>query len=183
MRFDGRFTFPPPKHAHLITYEHTFGGGLHFDADAASVTYPCGAQSLLVSRSDGSVQDLLRSHLLREMAVLNNASANLVQQVVDEIRRQIGHGEIRIERVAEALGLSARTLQSRMAPMGLTFRDLVDRTRHAVALDHLGNPGISLIDIADMLGFSSQASFNRAFKRWTDLTPGEYRRLKVLVHR
>jgi AraC-like DNA-binding protein len=117
------------------------------------------------------------------MAVLNDAAGNLVQQVVNEIRRQIGHEEVRVERVAEALGLSARTLQSRMAPTGLTFRDLVDRTRHAVALDHLGNPGIPLIDIADMLGFSSQSSFNRAFKRWTDLAPGEYRRLKVSAAR
>ncbi|MGC4062534.1 MAG: AraC family transcriptional regulator ligand-binding domain-containing protein [Aquabacterium sp.] len=183
MRFDGHFACPSPKGAHLRTYGHAFGGELRFNANAASVTCPRGAESLLVSRSDDSVRDLLRAHLSKEMAVLDDACTNLAQQVVNEIRRQIGHEEVRIERVAEALGLSTRTLQSRMAPTGLTFRELVDRTRHAVALDHLGNPGMSLVDIADMLGFSSQASFNRAFKRWTDLAPGEYRRLKMSVTR
>jgi len=39
----------------------------------------------------------------------------------------------------------------------------------------VADPQLSLIDIAFLLGFSQQSAFNRAFRRWTASTPGEYR--------
>ncbi|MGC4059815.1 MAG: AraC family transcriptional regulator [Aquabacterium sp.] len=54
-----------------------------------------------------------------------------------------------------------------------------DRVRHALALGYLGDKSVPLTDVADMLGFSSQSSFIRAFKRWTNVSPGEYRRMKT----
>ena len=51
----------------------------------------------------------------------------------------------------------------------------VDELRHALALGYIHDSRLSLVDIAYLLGFSEQSAFQRAFKRWTGMTPGEYR--------
>ena len=56
----------------------------------------------------------------------------------------------------------------------------VEDLRQALALGYVRDPGLSLLDIAYLLGFSEQSAFQRAFqrafKRWTGATPGDYRR-------
>jgi AraC-like DNA-binding protein len=39
----------------------------------------------------------------------------------------------------------------------------------------MADPGLSLLDVAFLLAFSEQSAFHRAFKRWSGITPGEYR--------
>ena len=53
----------------------------------------------------------------------------------------------------------------------------VDELRQALALGYVRDPGLSLLDIAYLLGFSEQS----AFKRWTGATPGDYRRQRTEV--
>jgi AraC-like DNA-binding protein len=66
-------------------------------------------------------------------------------------------------------------LRLRLAKCGRTFRGLVDEIRQEMALSYLQNPDLGLVDIAYLLGFSEQSAFQRAFKRWTGHSPGEYR--------
>jgi AraC-like DNA-binding protein len=58
---------------------------------------------------------------------------------------------------------------------GMTFMDFLiqERIRRATAL--FQNPSTRIIDIAFDSGFSSISSFNRAFKKYTGLTPSQYR--------
>jgi len=78
--------------------------------------------------------------------------------------------------VARALHMSVRTLQRRLVDSGTTFRCLADDVRRQLALGYLADPAVSIAEVAFMLGFSEQRSFNRAFRRWTGETPGRWRR-------
>lgn len=60
----------------------------------------------------------------------------------------------------------------------MSFRGFVDELRQALALGYVRDPALNLVDISYLLGFSEQSAFQRAFKRWTAMTPGEYRRNK-----
>ncbi|WP_367114619.1 helix-turn-helix transcriptional regulator [Aquabacterium sp.] len=62
------------------------------------------------------------------------------------------------------------------AQRGISFRSFIDELRQALALGYMRDPNLSLVDIAYLLGFSEQSAFQRAFKRWTGQTPGDYRR-------
>ena len=78
--------------------------------------------------------------------------------------------------VARALDVGARTLQRRLAAEGRNFRAVVDDARRELAKQYLADRAQSLANIALLLGFSEQAAFQRAFVRWTGVTPGRFRR-------
>jgi AraC-like DNA-binding protein len=84
---------------------------------------------------------------------------------------RLREGEPGISSVAEALATSERSLQRRLQAEGSSFRDVVDEARHKLALPYLGDPNLSLTDVAYLLGYSEGAAFTRAFKRWTGLAP------------
>ncbi|MDJ0541965.1 MAG: helix-turn-helix transcriptional regulator, partial [Microcystis sp. M53603_WE2] len=72
-----------------------------------------------------------------------------------------------------------RTLQRRLGEEGLTYTQVVEKIRFEQAVLWLQEPQIKLIDIAMELGYSDTAHFTRAFKRWTGLSPRDFRRQKL----
>ena len=101
--------------------------------------------------------------------------ATLVERVRDYIRGDLPRGTCSIERCADKLGLSIRTLQARLAGEGVTFSQVMEQTREMLAKAYLRLPDRSLDEIAEWLGYGEQTSFGRAFKRWTGTTPQKYR--------
>ena len=91
------------------------------------------------------------------------------------IEAQLPDGEPSAERIAQALHLSLRSLQRHLADEGCRFDALLNECRENLALLHLRDPHCSLAQISHLLGFADTSSFNRAFKRWTGVTPGQFR--------
>ncbi|MQA52943.1 AraC family transcriptional regulator [Pseudomonas piscis] len=89
--------------------------------------------------------------------------------------RLLPQGEPKRERVAQILHLSQRTLQRRLQEEGTSFQALLDDTRRELAEQYLAQPNMTLLEIAYLLGFADPSNFFRAFRRWFDATPGEYR--------
>ena len=56
--------------------------------------------------------------------------------------------------------------------------NLVEATRRQLAENYIKGGQYSLMDTAFMLGYSEVSAFNRAFRRWTDMTPTQYRALE-----
>jgi AraC-like DNA-binding protein len=46
-------------------------------------------------------------------------------------------------------------------------------------MGYLNDPKVSIAEVAFLLGFSEQSSFNRAFRRWTGQAPGQWRRAQA----
>jgi len=89
--------------------------------------------------------------------------------------RLLPQGEPKREVVAQTLHLSQRTLQRRLQEEGTSFQTLLDDTRRELAEQYLAQPSMTLLEIAYLLGFADPSNFFRAFRRWFDATPGEYR--------
>lgn len=81
--------------------------------------------------------------------------------------------------LARRLHTSPRTLSRALNEgLGQTFNELVNRMRVDAVARELRDParaGRDLLQIAFDAGFSSKASFNRAFKAYTGLTPSAFR--------
>ncbi len=84
-------------------------------------------------------------------------------------------GEPSRREVASELAMSERTLARRLSDRDYTFSALVDEVRGQLAKEYLRQSRFSVTDVAFLLGFSDQSNFARAFKRWTDESPTEFR--------
>ena len=80
-------------------------------------------------------------------------------------------GDANMDRVAKALGLSRQTLFRKLKAEGVTFERLLDELRCKLALHYLSGRKVSVCETAYLVGFSDPASFSRAFKRWTGVSP------------
>jgi AraC-like DNA-binding protein len=99
---------------------------------------------------------------------------NIVARVREVLTQRLKDREPSQEEVAEILNVSARTLQRKLGDSGITFKEILDETRHALALAYLSAPH-SVSEITYLLGFSCTSSFTRAFRRWTGLSPSDWR--------
>ncbi|MFA7588472.1 MAG: AraC family transcriptional regulator ligand-binding domain-containing protein [Novosphingobium sp.] len=100
---------------------------------------------------------------------------SIVERVESYIRGALASGSCSVERCAEKLGMSIRTLQARLAGDGVRFSELVESQRDKLARAYLAQRHLTLDEIAERLGYGEQTSFGRAFKRWTRMTPHQYR--------
>jgi AraC-like DNA-binding protein len=76
---------------------------------------------------------------------------------------------------AEQFALSDRVFARRLQSQGLSYSEVVDGVRKDAACTAVAATDATFIDIAQNLGFSEASAFNRAFKRWTGSSPGEWR--------
>ncbi|WP_297770443.1 AraC family transcriptional regulator [uncultured Roseovarius sp.] len=76
---------------------------------------------------------------------------------------------------ADIAGVSTRTLQRRLKLSGSSYSQIVQEARFDLARSHLDEPGMKVIDVAMMAGYDSPQHFTRAFRRFTGVTPTQYR--------
>ena len=81
-----------------------------------------------------------------------------------------------LSRIAEEAGMSISTFVRRFKQCtGMTFVDYVNGLRISHACRLLKSSRLSLLDISLACGFSQQAHFNRVFKKFSGMTPRQYR--------
>jgi AraC-like DNA-binding protein len=85
--------------------------------------------------------------------------------------------DVTAETIAAAMKMSGRTLQRRLEDEGVRFSTLLDQVRERMAKKLLADEALPLAEVGYRLGFSDLATFSRAFKRWTGVPPGAFRRL------
>ncbi|MET0051732.1 MAG: helix-turn-helix transcriptional regulator [Candidatus Thiodiazotropha sp.] len=91
------------------------------------------------------------------------------------IIEDLPNGLPRQTQIAQQLNLSLRNLQRKLQHEGTNFKQLVDETRKALAIEYLTASGKPLIEIGYLLGFTESSNFSRAFRRWTGESPQNYR--------
>ena len=71
--------------------------------------------------------------------------------------------------------MSVRSLQRRLKDEGLTWQQLIENTRRVLVERHLRQPGMSITQLAFLLGFADVSSFSRAFRKWYGASPSQLR--------
>lgn len=155
------------------------------DFDAAFLCRPLfGAPQnrMLVSHADlnitlpthNPVVSSLHEQLLQEhMLQLGHTSTRY--RVLSEITRRLKSGEPRRADIAAALYISDRTLQRRLSEEHVSYQQLLNEARMALARQYLADKRLSLAEVSDLLGFVDQSNFHRASKRWFGMAPGQVR--------
>jgi len=102
--------------------------------------------------------------------------ADLPTTVRRMLRKHLLLGQCSMDRMADQLGMHRRTLDRQLRRHGVYYSDLLESVKTDVARQLLRDTGMRVQQIAESLQFSSAANFATAFRRWTGVTPSEFRR-------
>ena len=108
--------------------------------------------------------------ILRQFYPKNEDIATQVRQIFDGYDSQYPN----VNEVAKVFGISERTLRRKLDESQLSYRQLIDQHRKSKALTLLSSGNIPVSQLAESLGYTEPASFLRAFKRWTGMTPKQF---------
>jgi AraC-like DNA-binding protein len=150
-----------------------FRAPLRFNSEESAVVF----ESHWLDRPLPMMDPLMRRQI--EAAVKSRQSellADLPSAVRRALRKQLLIGPCSIVAVATQFGMHRRTLDRRLQQDGVHYRDLLDAVRHEVACQLLRDTGLHVHQIAESLRYSSAANFSTAFRRWTGLSPMDFRR-------
>ena len=165
------FRGAPPVHAGtfaalcgLAPRFHQAQDRVYLRAEIFDLPLPQG--NALVSRA---CEDYCRRQLARKRGHLR-----LSEQIRDRLMRE-PQAMPDIETVARELHMAPRSLRRRLDAEGTRFRSLCDEVRRSLAEDLLRSADLKLDEVAQQLGYAEAASFIHAFRRWTGMTPSQFR--------
>jgi len=168
-----RATFQHDEPASLERFDELFQAPILFSQpenalwiDAAIVREPLAtANPELVRINDRIVTDYL--------AQLDHD--DLGMRVRSKLIEHLPGGHISEGDIASSINVSQRSLQRKLKEQGVSFSQLVESTRRELGLQYVRDPQYSFNEIAFLLGFTEPANFSRAFKRWYDKSPSQFR--------
>jgi len=169
-----RLTLPKlPSGAYARRYESFFGAPVRH-GENPSITFAAGDVLLPFLTANEGMWRVFEPDLRRRLSELD-ATAMTAERVRAVLLELLPGNAATIEKTAERLGMSKRTLQRRLEDEGKSFRALVNATRESLARHYLGSTTMSGGEIAFLLGFEDPNSFYRAFQDWTGQTPDSAR--------
>ncbi len=170
-----RVALPYPEPPSRAAHDQLFRCELVFDAEHITIWRDPSVLRKPLAQADPALRTRMEERAA-SLAAERSAVDVLVARVRDHVAQNIRDAVPSLEAAAGALDLSPGALQRRLAERGISYTKIVDDTRRHLALGYIADPALSLVDVAYLCGFSEQSAFNRAFKRWTGVPPGEYRR-------
>ena len=170
-----RVEFRQLEPANPQPYHDLFRGTIRFGTRADRLCFTADEWRRPIEGADAALARLLEEHA-RIMAERLPQRASGFRAEVQKALAMVASEGGSVEAVARALNMSVRTLQRKLVADGTTFKEVADSVRGQLAEGYLNDPRVSIAEVAYMLGFSEQSSFNRAFRRWTGQAPGQWRR-------
>ncbi len=167
------FRHGEPKEAQTI--RRRFGCPVRYGQDRVALVLKRELLNHVVEAADDELLKILKRHC-RQVVGTRPRTRGLAFEVRELITTLLPNGQPMINDVARELGMSSRTLRRRLADQGLIYKEIVEDVRHKLALRFLSDKRINLKQVVYLLGYSDQAAFNYAFRRWTGSSPSEYRR-------
>jgi len=164
-------------HGHQQDYRDYFGCDVRFSSYPSKLVISADLLDRPLPQADRETSRYFRQQCQMLIARLKSQS-----HLADDVRMILlaKPGEFpTVEQAAERLNLSTRTLRRRLKAEGSSFRELLDEVRFQMAREYLGETRLPLAEVSWLLGYTEPGNFSHAFKRWSGLSPRNYRKRKT----
>ncbi|TAI65767.1 AraC family transcriptional regulator [Bradyrhizobium sp. Leo170] len=167
---------------HYVFPEEPFSGELEpfyrapmlFDQPRTEIRFDAELLDLPIMPDEERLRRFLAS-MPNALLVRYRDDSSMAERVRGILRRNLKR-PLSFEDIAGMLAVSPQTLRRRLLEEeNCGFQEIKDRLRRDLATHLLQKSRLSLEEIAVSLGFSELSTFHRAFRRWTGVTPGEFR--------
>ncbi len=169
---DAHFSFDAPYKCDI--FQRIFGGTICFNAPVTKLVFHKSILALPITMNDPVTNKVLMTQV--EKKFLAHTQPDFLQLLTEYLTANLASNRVSVTDAAHALGVSQRTLQYHLIEYGLGYRNLLEQIRQKQAEHYLSKTDLCLGEIAFLLGYSEQSPFQKAFKRWTGESPGNFRK-------
>ncbi len=164
------FQYTEPSHAEL--YQQHLQKECHFDQ---AQSYIILSKEILKQRSLYSDPNLYERSLQQCQQIEQQLKSQ--QTLAEQIRQHLRKGNYNdsLEIIASHFNACPRTLIRKLQTEDTCFREIKEQELQSAALERLAQPSHTIESIAKELGYQNSSSFRRAFQRWFNQAPSEYR--------
>ena len=166
-----RFAHREP--ADVRPFRSFFGAPLLFDTALNAVVFPADWLNHRLLGTDPELNRLLQTQI---NALEVEYGDDLPGQVRRVLRTALLTNQARSDQVAMLFSIHSRTLSRRLNACGTSFQELLDEGRFEIARQMLEDTGMEVHEIAETLDYADASAFTRAFRRWSGITPSQWRK-------
>ncbi len=165
---------PWPKPTNKHEYERVFGCEVLFNKDVISILLEKRDVEEKIVSADFNLLRVLLKYAEEKTSQISKVQgfSSIVKQSLIKLKKPEFPT---IEQISSHLNISPRTLQRKLKVEGITFQEIINELRKDFAISYIKRHELSLSEISYLLGYADTSNFNRSFKRWTTMTPKEYR--------
>ena len=185
----------------ISQYNEFFCCEITFNCSALFIEVPIALGDILSTTSNPTLGAILQQQAQSMLDVIPSPSSDIItnvrQHIIDTLsshtssspasssptmpspkttqeHTQTPTDELTQDNVAIHLGISSRTLHRKLAEKNIRFSTLLQEVRYQLAKQYLNEGDLSISAVANILGYSEQSAFTRAFKNWSGMTPITY---------
>jgi AraC-like DNA-binding protein len=167
------FNFPESEA--LPNASAIFQSEVRFDKDHSAITFETSYLDYPIVQTESTLHSFLKTAPYQLVAMADTAET-LTAQVKALIGRDCSIAPPTAEEAAHSLNMSLSTLRRRLLEEGSSFQQIKDKTRKQSAIDYMSSPQLSINEVVELMGFDELSAFYRSFKRWTGMTPSQFRK-------
>ena len=156
-------------------FRAVFGGEVLFGSHTDEVCFDTVHKYAQIVSADPYLNEILIKICEEALSQRHEMESALRLRIENAIAPLLPHGKGHISDVSKILGMGERTLARRLASEGLTFAKILDELRSDLAKRYLKEDGLSISQIAWLLGYQALSGFTHSFKRKTGKTPKQAR--------
>lgn len=165
------FTHSPPDDSHY--YYEFFRCKLLFDQEETCLVIAADvADEPLTGFNPQMVREF--DHMMADYLARHDRD-DIVSRTRAVLLEELPSGDATLEKTAESLLLSPRTLTRKLQDRGESFKGLLSAIRRELAEKYILDQSLTLTEISYLLGFSEASSFSRAYRNWNGVSPSAHR--------
>ena len=171
--FEVRLKGPEP--ADSSYFEQILGCDIYYDQLENAFVMPEHYLDCPLVHTEDSLREFLRNAPYYLMVSTDDEDTSLLAQMKRIVGNDLSRDFPSVVTMAEQLNMSVRTLRRRLKDYDTTYQEFKDNLRKEHAIRWLNQPELKINAVSALLGFDEPSAFHRSFKKWTGMTPGEYR--------
>lgn len=158
---------------YMAHYESVFGCEVLGGSDHDRITYRRDDLDKPLDGSNKTLAMLTDAHMDKYLESLEPPKT--MHEVQRLIIMLLPTGLATAEEVSSRMNRSVSTLNRQLAREGASFKMIKESAQVGLGRQYLGDRAYSIVEIAELTGYSSQSSFSRAFRRAEGMSPREFR--------
>lgn len=167
--------FTHPRPSHIDEYKYLFPCAHVFSQPKDSIVFASSFLKEPVVRNKEELKLYFRRAPV-DIFLKPENDTSLTTRIRRLIEAELFDGFPTFDEVSVRINMTPQTLRRRLKQEGSSYQEIKNLIRRDMAIHLLTNLDLSLSDIAEKIGFTEAGAFIRAFKSWTGVTPGDYRR-------